>query len=262
MLSLIIPTGKRCSEGLSGLLHTCVGFVTAGVNDLSKPFETERFQPRKNLPFCAVWTPSSKLLIKLGLDRAKWYAHNPGMKIGYARVSTADQKLALQHDALTAAGCEVIHDDKLSGVSRNRPGLTAALAACKSGDVLAVWKLDRLGRSTSELLRMVEELNGRGVDFQVLSGKGAAIDTTRPEGKLILSVFAAIAEFERELTIERTREGVAAARRRGKRLGRPTLIDPDKLDLARRLIVEGRGRAEAARMIGVDPATLRRHLSK
>ncbi len=184
------------------------------------------------------------------------------MKIGYARVSTADQKLALQHDALTAAGCEVTHDDKLSGAVRTRPGLTAALDACKAGDVLVVWKLDRLGRTTSELLRLVEELNGRGVDFQVLTGKGAAIDTTRPEGKLILAVFAAIAEFERELTIERTREGVAAAKRRGKRLGRPASLDPDKLDLARRLISEGKGKAEAARMVGVGFATLRRKLNK
>lgn len=184
------------------------------------------------------------------------------MKIGYARVSTADQKLALQHDALTAAGCEVIYDDKLSGAVRTRPGLTAALDACKPGDVLAVWKLDRLGRTTSELLRLVEELNGRGVDFQVITGKGAAIDTTQPEGKLILAVFVAIAEFERELTIERTREGVATARRRGKRLGRPALLDPDKLNLARRLIAEGQGKAEAARMIGVNPATLRRVLNK
>ena len=100
------------------------------------------------------------------------------------------------------------------------------------------------------------------MDFQVLTGKGAAIDTTRPEGKLILAVFAAIAEFERELNIERTREGVAAARRRGKRLGRPTRLDPDKLDLARRLIAEGQGKAEAARMVGVGPATLRRRLKE
>ncbi len=138
----------------------------------------------------------------------------------------------------------------------------AALDACHAGDVLVVWKLDRLGRTTSELLRLVEELNGRGADFQVLTGKDAAIDTTRPEGKLILAVFAAIAEFERELADERTREGVADAKRRGKRRGRPNRLDPDKLDLARRLISEDKGQAEAARVVGVGPATLRRVLNK
>src|SRR4051794_12557197 len=142
-------------------------------------------------------------------------------KVGYARVSTDDQTLALQLDTLRAAGCEVIHDDRLSGVAAHRPGLIAALAACQPGDVLHVWKLDRLGRSMAELVGIVEDLRARGIGLKVLTGEGAAIDTTRPEGRLIFGVFAAFAEFERELIRERTKAGMRAARRRGKRVGRP-----------------------------------------
>ena len=183
------------------------------------------------------------------------------MKIGYARVSTDDQTLALQHDALRAAGCEVIHEDRLSGAAANRPGLNAALTACQPGDVLHIWKLDRLGRSMAELVGIVDDLKGRGVGLKVLTGEGAAIDTTRPEGRLILGVFAAFAEFERELIRERTKAGMRAARRRGKRVGRPRTLTPERLDMAHRLLAEGKGRAVTARMIGVDPATLRRALN-
>lgn len=182
------------------------------------------------------------------------------MKIGYARVSTDDQTLALQHDALRAEGCEVIHDDKLSGVAK-RPGLTAALAACQPGDVLVAWKLDRLGRSMTELMALLVVLTDRDIGIKILTGQGAAIDTTRPEGRFFYGVFAAFAEFDRELIRERTLAGLQAARRRGKRLGPPIRLDPDKLALARRLIDEGEGKAIAARMIGVDPATLRRALN-
>lgn len=196
-----------------------------------------------------------------GLDRAKLCAHNSRMKIGYARVSTEDQTLALQHDALRAEGCELMHDDKLSGVAVKRPGLDAALAACNAGDVLIVWKLDRLGRSMSELVALLDDLTARGVGLKVLTGKGAAIDTTRPEGRLFFGVFAAFAEFERELIRERTVAGIRAARRAGKRVGRPPLLDADKLGLAHRLLAEGKGKASVARMVGVDPATLRRALN-
>src|SRR3954453_21687009 len=178
------------------------------------------------------------------------------MKIGYARVSTDDQTLALQHDALRAAGCEVIHEDRLSGAAANRPGLITALAACQSGDVLHVWKLDRLGRSMAELVGIVDDLKGRGVGLKVLTGEGAAIDTTRPEGRLIFGVFAAFAEFERELIRERTKAGMRAARRRGKRVGRPRILTLENLHLAPRLRAEGKGRAVTACMIGVDPATV------
>jgi DNA invertase Pin-like site-specific DNA recombinase len=182
-------------------------------------------------------------------------------KIGYARVSTEDQTLALQLDALRSAGCDAVHEDRLSGVAANRPGLTAAMSACAPGDVLTVWKLDRLGRSMAELVGIVDDLRGRGVGIKVLTGEGAAIDTTRPEGRLIFGVFAAFAEFERELIRERTREGMKAARRRGKRLGRTPALGPDKLDMARRLIAENKGRAVVAAMLGVDPSTLRRALN-
>src|SRR5215216_8164808 len=141
-------------------------------------------------------------------------------KVGYARVSTDDQTLALQLDALQAAGCKVIHEDRRSGAAANRPGLKAALAACQSGDVLHVWKLDRLGRSMSELISIIDDLKGRGVGLKVLTGEGAAIDTTRPEGRLIFGVFAAFSEFERELIRERTKAGIRAARRACRKLWR------------------------------------------
>jgi len=183
-------------------------------------------------------------------------------KIGYARVSTEDQTLALQLDALRSAGCDAVHEDRLSGVAANRPGLTAAIAACAPGDVLTVWKLDRLGRSMAELVGIVEDLRKRSVGLKVMTGEGAAIDTTRPEGRFILGVFAAFAEFERELIRERTREGMKAARRRGKRLGRQPLLGPEQLDMARRMIEkENKGKAAVARGMGVDPSTLRRKLN-
>lgn len=183
-------------------------------------------------------------------------------KIGYARVSTEDQTLAMQLDALRAAGCEAVHEDMLSGVAANRPNLSAAMSACAPGDVLTVWKLDRLGRSMVELVGIVDDLRRRGVGLKVLTGEGAAIDTTRPEGRFIFGVFAAFAEFERELSRERTREGMKAARRRGKRLGRQPLLGPEQLDMARRMIEkENKGKAAVARGMGVDPSTLRRALN-
>jgi len=113
----------------------------------------------------------------------------------------------------------------------------------------------------SELISIIDDLKGRGVGLKVLTGEGAAIDTTRPEGRLIFGVFAAFAEFERELIRERTKAGMRAARRRGKRVGRPRTLTPEKLDLAHRLLADGKGRAVTARMIGVDPATLQRALN-
>jgi DNA invertase Pin-like site-specific DNA recombinase len=182
-------------------------------------------------------------------------------KIGYARVSTEEQTLALQLDALRAAGCDPVHRDQLSGAAVRRPGLLAALNACAAGDILHVWKLDRLGRSMVELVGIVEDLRRRGVGLKVLTGEGAAIDTTRPEGRLIFGVFAAFAEFERELIRERTRAGMNAARRRGKRIGRPRALSPEQVDMARRLVAENTGKRTVARMMGVDPATLWRALN-
>jgi DNA invertase Pin-like site-specific DNA recombinase len=182
------------------------------------------------------------------------------MKIGYARVSTDEQNLALQLDALKAAGCDAVHEDRLSGVAK-RPGLEQALAACAAGDVLIVWKLDRLGRSLIDLVGLVETLKARDVGLKVLTGEGATIDTTKPEGRLFFAMFAALAEFERELIRERTKAGMSAAKRRGQHVGRPATLTPEKLDMARRLVAEGKGRAIVARMVGVCPATLRRGLN-
>jgi DNA invertase Pin-like site-specific DNA recombinase len=186
----------------------------------------------------------------------------PAMMIGYARVSTDEQNLALQLDALRAAGCDVIFEDTGSGADENRKGLADALARCAAGDVLVAWKLDRLGRSTLDLVGLVEKLKGRGVGLKVLTGEGASIDTTRPEGKLIFAVFAAFAEFERELIRERTMAGMRAAKRRGRHVGRPRKLTPHKLDHARQLIEEGKEtKAGVAALLGVDAVTLRRALN-
>ena len=182
--------------------------------------------------------------------------------IGYARVSTDEQNLGLQLDALREAGCAAVFEDQgISGAVTRRPGLTTALERCGSGDVLVAWKLDRLGRSTLDLVGLVETLKGRGVGLKVLTGEGASVDTTRPEGKLIFAVFAAFAEFERELIRERTRAGMKAAKRRGVVAGRPRKLNSHQLAHARQLIDAGtETQAGAAALLGVDPVTLRRAL--
>lgn len=150
------------------------------------------------------------------------------MKIGYARVSTTDQNLDLQFDALRAAGVnpENIYNDKASGKSDSRPGLDACLKALRKGDTLLVWKLDRLGRNLRHLINTVRELEDRGVGFKVLTGQGANIDTTTPDGKLAFGIFAALAEFERALISERTKAGLKSARARGRRGGAKRKISP------------------------------------
>jgi DNA invertase Pin-like site-specific DNA recombinase len=184
------------------------------------------------------------------------------MMIGYARVSTDEQNLALQLDALSSAGCAVVFQDTGSGADDGRKGLADALARYAAGDVLVVWKLDRLGRSLPALVGLVEALRGRDAGLKVLvTGHGATIDTTRPEGRLIFAVFAGLAEFERELIRERTKAGVAAAKRRGRHVGRPRKLTPHKLDHARQLIADGKEtKAGAAALLGVDAVTLRRAL--
>jgi DNA invertase Pin-like site-specific DNA recombinase len=129
------------------------------------------------------------------------------MMIGYARVSTDDQNLALQLDALRAAGCELVHEDKASGVLNGRKGLSEALKGCASGDVLVVWKLDRLARSLHDLVVIAADLKGRGVGLKILTGEGAAVDTTHPQGRMIFGILAVMAEFERELMSHRGRDG-------------------------------------------------------
>jgi DNA invertase Pin-like site-specific DNA recombinase len=145
------------------------------------------------------------------------------MIVGYARVSTDDQTLALQLDALQAAGCETVFRDTISGAKTERPGLSKALDHVRNGDMLVVWRLDRLGRSLSHLIELIQTLEGRGVGFKSLTEQ---IDTTTSGGKLIFHIFGALAEFERNLIRERTMTGLAAARARGRMGGRPRSRTP------------------------------------
>jgi len=158
------------------------------------------------------------------------------MLVGYARVSTSDQHLALQTDALQSAGCERLFTDTVSGAKVERPGLTAALHTCRSGDTLVVWKLDRLGRSLPHLVETVRDLVARGVGFKSLQ---ESIDTTTSGGKLIFHLFASLAEFERDLIRERTHAGLSAARARGRKGGRPKGVDAKKQKAALALKKEG-----------------------
>src|SRR5262249_28068338 len=156
------------------------------------------------------------------------------MLIGYARVSTYDQNLDLQRDALQKAGCEHIYSDTISGSKAERKGLEEALAYLRPGDTLVVWKLDRLGRSLKHLIETVNELHGRGIGFRSLTEN---IDTTTSGGKLIFHIFGALAEFERDLITERTNAGLTAARARGKKGGRPKspLSEIQKIQLAKQM---------------------------
>ena len=144
------------------------------------------------------------------------------VKVGYARVSTADQQLRMQEDALKSAGCEEIFTDIASGVKSQRPGLDKALEYVREGDTLVVWKLDRLGRSIQHLIQLITSLNERKIGFKCLQ---ESIDTSTSGGKLIFHMFSALAEFERDLIQERTQAGLKAARARGKMGGRPPLLD-------------------------------------
>ena len=158
------------------------------------------------------------------------------MRIGYARISKSDgtQLLDLQLDTLLAAevGKESIYKDEISGRSNDRPGLDSCLKALRPGDVLIVWKLDRLGRSLRHLVDTVHDLADRNIGFKVLTGQGAEIDTTTASGKLVFGIFAALAEFERELISERTRAGLAAARARGRKGGRSFKLTRSQVRLA------------------------------
>lgn len=151
------------------------------------------------------------------------------MLIGYARVSTDDQKLDLQMDALKKVGCEQIFDDYMSGAKAERPGLTKALEICREGDTLVVWRLDRLGRSIKNLIDLAEILDSRGIGLKSCQ---EAIDTNTSGGKLIFHMFGALAEFERNLLKERTKAGLESARARGRTGGRPKALDSKKRDLA------------------------------
>ncbi len=182
-----------------------------------------------------------------------------GELIGYARVSTLDQDPALQLDALRAAGCEHIFSDKASGSVSSRPQFDRMLDHLRAGDTVVVWRLDRLGRSLRHLIDVVRDLDARQVGFRSLN---EAIDTTTSGGKLVFHIFGALAEFERELIRERTRAGLAAAVARGRRGGRPTVMTPERLDLARRLRSEGKSLKQIAGVLRVGASTVRDHLVK
>lgn len=157
------------------------------------------------------------------------------MQVGYERVSTDDQTIDLQHDALVQAGCEKFFSDKISGSKFERPGLAECLNFVRPGDVLVVWRLDRLGRSLKDLIEVVEGLEKRGVGFKSLQ---ESIDTTTSGGKLIFHVFGALAEFERNLIRERTNAGLQAARARGRKGGRRQKLTPQQIAIGRSLAAD------------------------
>ena len=180
------------------------------------------------------------------------------MKIGYARVSTDDQDASLQEDALKKAGCTKVFIDHASGSKASRPELDRMLEHLRTGDVVVVWRLDRLGRSLKNLIALVEDLESRGAGFQSLT---ESINTTTANGRLFFSIMGALAEFEAALTRERTRAGLRAARARGRVGGRPTVMTPKKTSKAMALYASGEHTVvEIAEMLGVGEATIYRHL--
>lgn len=179
------------------------------------------------------------------------------MLIGYARVSTHDQDLSLQRDALNKAGCEKIYEDTVSGRRADRPGLQKAMEMLRPGDVLVVWKLDRLGRSVKQLVELVEKLHGSNVQFRSLTD---SIDTSTASGRFFFHVMASLAEMERELIVERTRAGLEVARQLGRKGGRKRQMTEGKVEAAKKLLAAGVPSKEVAKNLGVSVATLYRWL--
>lgn len=184
-----------------------------------------------------------------------------GLLLGYARVSTDAQDLTIQREQLAAAGCARIFAERITGARRDRPELVRMIDQLRPGDVVTVTRLDRLARSTRDLLDIAEQIQAAGAGLRSLSEPWA--DTTSPAGRMVLTVFAGIAEFERELIRERTRRGLEAAKARGVRFGPPVRLKAAQLDHARELIErEGRPVTEVARLLGVHRATLYRALAR
>lgn len=185
-----------------------------------------------------------------------------GKMVGYARVSTGDQDLALQIDALESAGCTRIYDDKISGAKSVRRGLDECLSALQRGDTLIVWRLDRLGRSMQHLVSVVTDLKERGINFRSI--QDGAIDTTTASGELVFNIFASIAQFERELIRERTNAGLAAARARGRKGGRRPISPSDpKVKAARAMHADPcQSIKEICETLNISRATLYRYVQQ
>ncbi|MDE1999511.1 MAG: recombinase family protein [Burkholderiales bacterium] len=179
------------------------------------------------------------------------------MLIGYARVSTQDQSLDLQLEALTKAGCQKVFEDKVSGTRADRPGLAKAMDMLREGDTLVVWKLDRLGRSVKQLVDLVGELHKQSVEFKSLTD---AIDTGTASGRFFFHVMASLAEMERELIVERTRAGLDVARQLGRKGGRKPKMTDSKLESAKKLLASGVPPKDVAKNLGVSIPTLYRWL--
>jgi DNA invertase Pin-like site-specific DNA recombinase len=179
------------------------------------------------------------------------------VRIGYARVSTQDQRLDAQHEALRASGCDKVFDDTMSGRVSDRPGLQRVMDTLREGDTLVVWKLDRLGRSVKQLVDLVSHIEEVGINFVSLTD---SIDTSTPAGRFVFRVMASLAEMERELTVERTRAGLETARLRGRVGGRRRLMTDSKVEAARQLLGNGVPAQEVASNLSVSVATLYRWL--
>lgn len=181
------------------------------------------------------------------------------MQIGYARVSKDEQNLDLQIDALKAAGVERFFTDKVSGVKTERKGLADALSHLREGDILTVWKLDRLGRSTLQLMLLLNDLHERKVEFKSLT---EGIDTTTPMGRFYFTMSSALAQLERDRLIERTRAGLAAAKARGRNGGRPSKLSQEQIEMAKGLLETGKPLGDVAKAFGVGRTTLYRSLQR
>src|SRR5215212_5766466 len=182
------------------------------------------------------------------------------MFVGYARISTTDQTLDLQHDALAKAGCTKIFTETASGAQTERKGLQEAISYVRPGDTLVVWKLDRLGRSLKDLITRITELNDRKIGFKSLTEN---IDTTTSSGKRIFHIFGALAEFERDIIRERSNAGLEAATARGKLGGRPKALSQEKIKLAKKLYADkNTSVSEICKMLGISRHTLQRYVKE
>ncbi len=177
------------------------------------------------------------------------------MLVGYARVSTKDQNLDLQTNSLKEHGCERLFEEKVSSIKKDRTELSRALDIMREGDTLVVWKLDRLGRSVKQLVAFVEELHNKGMQFKSISD---GIDTSTTAGKFFFHIMASLAEMERELIVDRTQAGLAAARLKGRKGGRPRKMTDRKIDSAKKLLIEGFSPTDVAEDLGISVPTLYR----